>query len=204
MRARPCCCSDMFCRGAAQAFESRFALVFPRRFHRFAGNGGVLCIVYFRIHVDPDSPLPCYGVGLLGPRSRISSRTFRSRQFRFSCESFFEELVVRAYLMTEVMELTGSSALAVALSVGVQFAYSSLLWLGRKQFLCVFLPSPGACISRARGVRSRSLLRTHVSNMYGLIRLCRWLKREPKPRVVSLATKRRRVPPLLINNAPTR
>jgi len=36
---------------------------------------------------------------------------------------FFEELIVRAYLMTEVLELTGSSTLAVALSVAVQFAY---------------------------------------------------------------------------------
>ena len=36
---------------------------------------------------------------------------------------FFEELIVRAYLMTEVMELTGSSTLAVVLSVFVQFAY---------------------------------------------------------------------------------
>jgi membrane protease YdiL (CAAX protease family) len=36
---------------------------------------------------------------------------------------FFEELIVRAYLMTEVMELTGSAALAVALSVLVQFSY---------------------------------------------------------------------------------
>lgn len=36
---------------------------------------------------------------------------------------FFEELIVRAYLMTEVVELTGSSLLAVALSVLVQFSY---------------------------------------------------------------------------------
>jgi membrane protease YdiL (CAAX protease family) len=36
---------------------------------------------------------------------------------------FFEELVVRAYLMTEVIELTGSPALAVLLSVAVQFSY---------------------------------------------------------------------------------
>lgn len=36
---------------------------------------------------------------------------------------FFEELIVRAYLMTEIKELTGSSTLAVALSVGIQFAY---------------------------------------------------------------------------------
>jgi len=36
---------------------------------------------------------------------------------------FFEELIVRAYLMTEVIELTRSRALAVALSVGIQFLY---------------------------------------------------------------------------------
>jgi hypothetical protein len=36
---------------------------------------------------------------------------------------FFEELIARAYLMTEVLALTGSSTLAVALSVAIQFAY---------------------------------------------------------------------------------
>ncbi len=36
---------------------------------------------------------------------------------------FFEELIVRAYLITEVTELTGSSTLAVAASVLVQFSY---------------------------------------------------------------------------------
>jgi membrane protease YdiL (CAAX protease family) len=36
---------------------------------------------------------------------------------------FFEELIVRAYLMTEVVELTGSTLSAVILSVLVQFSY---------------------------------------------------------------------------------
>ncbi len=36
---------------------------------------------------------------------------------------FFEELIVRAYLMTEILELTGSSVLAVLLSIAVQFSY---------------------------------------------------------------------------------
>jgi membrane protease YdiL (CAAX protease family) len=36
---------------------------------------------------------------------------------------FFEELIVRAYLMTELIDLTGSSALAVAVSVALQFSY---------------------------------------------------------------------------------
>lgn len=44
---------------------------------------------------------------------------------------FFEELIVRAYLMTEIMDLTGSSALAVALSVAVQFSYHLYYgWVG--------------------------------------------------------------------------
>jgi membrane protease YdiL (CAAX protease family) len=36
---------------------------------------------------------------------------------------FFEELIVRAYLMTEVKSLTGSWTLSIALSVLVQFSY---------------------------------------------------------------------------------
>jgi membrane protease YdiL (CAAX protease family) len=44
---------------------------------------------------------------------------------------FFEELVVRAYLMTEVTELTGSTAWAVVLSVFVQFSYHLYYgWVG--------------------------------------------------------------------------
>ena len=36
---------------------------------------------------------------------------------------FFEELIVRAYLMTEVKWLTGSAALSIAASVGLQTSY---------------------------------------------------------------------------------
>lgn len=36
---------------------------------------------------------------------------------------FFEELIVRAYLMTEIKELTGSATLSIAISVLVQAAY---------------------------------------------------------------------------------
>jgi membrane protease YdiL (CAAX protease family) len=44
---------------------------------------------------------------------------------------FFEELIVRAYLMTEVTELTGSAALAVVLSVVVQSSYHLYYgWVG--------------------------------------------------------------------------
>jgi membrane protease YdiL (CAAX protease family) len=52
----------------------------------------------------------------------------------------FEELIVRAYLMTEVIELTGSSALAIALSVGVQFSYHLYYgWVGAISMSFLFL-----------------------------------------------------------------
>ena len=44
---------------------------------------------------------------------------------------FFEELIVRAYLMSEVLDLTRSPALAIAMSVVVQFSYHLYYgWLG--------------------------------------------------------------------------
>jgi membrane protease YdiL (CAAX protease family) len=53
---------------------------------------------------------------------------------------FFEELIVRAYLMTEINELTGSSTLAIALSVGVQFSYHLYYgWAGAISLSFVFL-----------------------------------------------------------------
>jgi membrane protease YdiL (CAAX protease family) len=49
----------------------------------------------------------------------------------FLLNPFFEELIVRAYLMTEVADLTGSSALAVVVSVLVQFSYHLYYgWVG--------------------------------------------------------------------------
>ena len=54
--------------------------------------------------------------------------------------SVFEEMIVRAYVMTEVMELTGSSILAVAISVGVQFSYHLYYgWLNAIQLCVLFL-----------------------------------------------------------------
>jgi membrane protease YdiL (CAAX protease family) len=44
---------------------------------------------------------------------------------------FFEELIVRAYVMAEVFDLTGSLALAVILSVVVQVSYHLYYgWVG--------------------------------------------------------------------------
>ena len=53
---------------------------------------------------------------------------------------FVEELIVRAYLMTEVIELTGSSMLAVVFSVGVQFSYHLYYgWFGAISLSSLFL-----------------------------------------------------------------
>jgi len=58
----------------------------------------------------------------------------------FLLNPFFEELIVRAYLMTEVLELTGSVALPVALSVGVQFSYHLYCgWAGAISLSFLFL-----------------------------------------------------------------
>lgn len=49
----------------------------------------------------------------------------------FLLNPFFEELIVRAYLMTEIGELTGSTVLAIALSVAVQTSYHLYYgWVG--------------------------------------------------------------------------
>lgn len=88
----------------------------------------------------------------------------------FLLNPFFEELVVRAYLMTEVMELTGSSALAVALSVGVQFAYHLYYgWVGAIS-LCFFFLALALYFARSR--RALPIIIAHAClDMYGLIRL---------------------------------
>jgi membrane protease YdiL (CAAX protease family) len=54
--------------------------------------------------------------GMLGNVSVLS--------FAFVCVNpFFEELIVRGYLMTEIVELGGKGALAIVLSVAVQMSY---------------------------------------------------------------------------------
>jgi membrane protease YdiL (CAAX protease family) len=53
---------------------------------------------------------------------------------------FFEELIVRAFVMTELIELTGSSALAVAASVLIQSSYHLYYgWIGTISVAFMFL-----------------------------------------------------------------
>jgi uncharacterized membrane protein YhaH (DUF805 family) len=83
---------------------------------------------------------------------------------------FFEELIVRAYLMTEVIDLTGSSTLAVALSVAVQFSYHLYYgWAGAISLSFLFL------VLALYYVRSRSALPVIIAHgffdVYALLRL---------------------------------
>ena len=83
---------------------------------------------------------------------------------------FFEELIVRAYVMTEVIELTGSSTLAITLSVAVQFSYHLYYgWVGAISMSFLF------AVFALYYLRSRSalpiILAHAIFDVYGLLRL---------------------------------
>jgi membrane protease YdiL (CAAX protease family) len=83
---------------------------------------------------------------------------------------FFEELIVRAYLMTEVIELTGSSTLAVALSVFVQFSYHLYYGWGGAISLAFFFLALALYYVRSR--RAFPVIIAHgLLDIYALIRL---------------------------------
>jgi len=83
---------------------------------------------------------------------------------------FFEELIVRAYLMTEIIELTGSSALAVVLSVAVQFSYHLYYgWTGAVSLCFQFLIF---ALYYARSRRALPIIMAHgLFDAYGMLRL---------------------------------
>jgi membrane protease YdiL (CAAX protease family) len=83
---------------------------------------------------------------------------------------FFEELIVRAYLMTEIIELTGSSALAVVLSLAVQFSYHLYYgWTGALSLCFQFLIF---ALYYARFRRALPIIMAHcIFDVYGMLRL---------------------------------
>lgn len=83
---------------------------------------------------------------------------------------FFEELTVRAYLMTEVIELTGSAPLAVFLSVLVQSSYH--LYYGWWRALSISFLFLGFSLYYARSGRALPIIVAHaVNDIYATIRL---------------------------------
>jgi membrane protease YdiL (CAAX protease family) len=83
---------------------------------------------------------------------------------------FFEELIVRAYLMTEVADLTGSSALAVAASVLFQSSYHLYYgWAGATSIAFMFL---ALSLYYARSRRALPIIVAHTFfDIYAIIRL---------------------------------
>jgi membrane protease YdiL (CAAX protease family) len=83
---------------------------------------------------------------------------------------FFEELIVRAYLMTEIVELTGSSILAVLLSVVVQFSYH--LYYGWAGAISLAFPFFALAVYYARTRRAVPIIVAHgFIDLYALFRL---------------------------------
>jgi membrane protease YdiL (CAAX protease family) len=83
---------------------------------------------------------------------------------------FFEELIVRAYLMNEVLELTGSSTLAVSFSVAVQFSYHLYYgWAGAITLSFQFLIFS---VYYLRSRRALPIIFAHgVFDIYALVRV---------------------------------
>jgi CAAX prenyl protease-like protein len=82
----------------------------------------------------------------------------------------FEELIVRTYLMAEVIELTSSRVLAILLSVAVQFCYQLYYdWYRAASVSCAFL------LLSLYYVRTRQALPIIVAHglidVFGMIRL---------------------------------
>jgi membrane protease YdiL (CAAX protease family) len=83
---------------------------------------------------------------------------------------FFEELIVRAYLMTEVLELTGSSGWAVTLSVVVQSSYHLYYgWSGALSLSFLFLT---LSLYYERRRRALPIIVAHaIFDIYAFVRL---------------------------------
>ncbi len=107
----------------------RFSDIGLRWSLRDIGVGAVVLIVSYALYVAGSYAIFfvhywLVGTRVMGPSTREIFGHPSVAFLPFSLlNGFFEELIVRAYLMTEVIDLTGSKALAVLLSVLVQFSY---------------------------------------------------------------------------------
>jgi len=82
----------------------------------------------------------------------------------------FEEMIVRAYLMTEIRELTGSETLAVVLSVGVQVSYH--LYYGWQGALMLIFPFLVFAVYYARTRNATPVLLAHgITDAISILRL---------------------------------
>lgn len=112
-----------------------------------------------------------YGTIARGPSTRqfFSNPSIWALPFTL-LNPFFEELIVRAYLMTEITELTGSSRLAITFSVLFQASYHLYYgWWGAVSVAFLFLVF---AIYYAHSRRAIPIIVAHaVFDLYALIRL---------------------------------
>jgi membrane protease YdiL (CAAX protease family) len=88
----------------------------------------------------------------------------------FLVNPFVEELIVRAYLMTEIGELTGSWTLAAAVSIAVQTSYH--LYYGWVTALSLGFQFAVFAIYYARSRKATPIVVAHgIFDMLGLIHL---------------------------------
>jgi membrane protease YdiL (CAAX protease family) len=126
------------------------------------------CVGYTLVHAIHSSiyhsATPNPGAHQFFPHTSLAAVPF------FLLNPFFEELIVRAYLMTEVQALTGSWTLAVALSVAIQFSYHLYYgWVGALGLSFQFLVF---AIYYARTRRATPIIFAHgVFDLWGLVQL---------------------------------
>jgi membrane protease YdiL (CAAX protease family) len=112
-----------------------------------------------------------YGVISRGPKASqfFSSPTIWALPFTL-LNPFFEELIVRAYVMTEIKELTGSTTKAIAFSVLLQASYHLYYgWLGAITLAFLFMVF---AIYYSRSRRALPIIVAHaIFDLYALFRL---------------------------------
>jgi membrane protease YdiL (CAAX protease family) len=116
--------------------------------------------------------LVIYGIRAISnsPRSLFGHPSLVGATASVLVNPFFEELIVRAYLMTEVLELTGSATLAVVLSVGIQAAYH--LYYGWSGAVAIGFQFLTFALYYARWRRALPVIVAHgLSDLLGVMRL---------------------------------
>ena len=161
----------MFCPAQAQFDGPRPALDSKRRWNGPADGRFFIRHLFAGVHTHSSSPFRDLRCLATGPNSGDFFAHPSVLAIPFTLMNpFFEELLVRAYLMTEIVELTGSSALAIAVSVAVQTSYHLYYgWSGALSLAFLFL---AFALYFARSRRALPVVVAHgVFDIYGLVRL---------------------------------
>ena len=150
---------------------SRYALAIARRGSRSDRCLRFLCCIPIGFHARSVSPLRDIRKFCEVSRWQGLLRASACTVIPFVLlNPFFEELIVRAYLMTEVQDLTGSSALAILVSVIVQFSYHLYYgWAGAISLSFQFLIF-ALYYARSRNI-SPVIVAHGLFDIYGIVRL---------------------------------